>query len=385
MNLLISFSKKFNRDKPELMSDMECRSKPKTQYGNAAPMTLTSFHQSAPQLRGNREDLLGNTAAAANAAWGQMQKMNSLRSQMMSPDLDTDMEMSDDVNNGSVASLLARQSLLNGTNQTQQQSMDQLMAQRLLNEQAASMGRSLMGQDNTAAAQALLAQQQMQASMADRPFSARSKTTPFNMKFAQQQQAQTQHQQNSPFASPSLGSAAQANALRMHQERRASQPNPFLQNMNIGNLVGQHAGQGQRNPLLEQLELNNFAQSDHHNQLLQSMNIGQHNLSQLGGGQDNLAAKLEELRQRERDNLLRNANVSSLQELEALRILSQNGSAGQMQNRMMIQNELERIEQLRLLQASQRLAQERHAAENEARMALIEKLRNGGGSQSFGP
>lgn len=364
---------------------MECRSKPKTQYGNAAPMTLTSFHQSAPQLRGNREDLLGNTAAAANAAWGQMQKMNSLRSQMMSPDLDTDMEMSDDVNNGSVASLLARQSLLNGTNQTQQQSMDQLMAQRLLNEQAASMGRSLMGQDNTAAAQALLAQQQIQASMVDRPFSARSKTTPFNMKFAQQQQAQTQHQQNSPFANSSLGSAAQANALRMHQERRASQPNPFLQNMNIGSLVGQHAGQGQRNPLLEQLELNNFAQSDHHNQLLQSMNIGQPNLSQLGGGQDNLAAKLEELRQRERDNLLRNANVSSLQELEALRILSQNGSAGQMQNRMMIQNELERIEQLRLLQASQRLAQERHAAENEARMALIEKLRNGGGSQSFGP
>ena len=364
------------------MSDMECRSKPKTQYGNAAPMTLTSFHQSAPQLRGNREDLLGNTAAAANAAWGQMQKMTGLRSQMMSPDLDTDMEMSDDVNSGSVASLLARhnaQSLLNGTNQTQQQSMDQLMAQRLLNEQAASMGRSLMGQDNTAAAQALLAQQQMQASMADRPFSARSKTTPFNMKFAQQQQAQTQHQQNSLFGKASLGSAAQANALIMHQEQRASQPNPFLQNMNIGSLVGQHPGQGQRNPLLEQLELNNLAQ--------QSMNLGQHNLSQLnqGGGQDNLAAKLEELRRRERENLLRNANVSSLQELEALRILSQNGSAGQMQNRMMIQNELERIEQLRLLQASQRLAQERQAAENEARMALIEKLRNGSGSQSFGP
>lgn len=364
------------------MSDMECRSKPKTQYGNAAPMTLTSFHQSAPQLRGNREDLLGNTAAAANAAWGQMQKMNSLRSQMMSPDLDTDMEMSDNVNSGSVASLLARhnaQSFLNGTNQTQQQSMDQLMAQRLLNEQAASMGRSLMGQDNTAAAQALLAQQQIQASMADRPFSARSKTTPFNMKFAQQQQAQTQHHQNSPFGKTSLGSAAQANALRMHQERRASQPNPFLQNMNIGSLVGQHPGQGQRNPLLEQLELNNLAQ--------QSMNLGQHNLSQLnqGGGQDNLATKLEELRLRERENLLRNANVSSLQELEALRILSQNGSAGQMQNRMMIQNELERIEQLRFLQASQRLAQERHAADNEARMALIEKLRNGGGSQSFGP
>ena len=367
---------------------MECRSKPKTQYGNAAPMTLTSFHQSAPQLRGNREDLLGNSAAVANAAWGQMQRLNSLRSQMMSPDVDTDMDMSGDLNDSSIASLLARhnaQPLLNGTSQTQQ-SMDQLIAQRLLNEQAASMGRSLMGQDNTAAAQALLAQQQqIQASMADRPFSARSKTTPFNMKFAQQQQAQTQHQQNSPFANSSLGSAAQANALGMQQERRASQPNPFLQNMNIGSLVGQHQGQGQRNPLLEQLELNNLAQSDHHNQLLQSMNMGQHNLSQLGGGQDNLAAKLEELRQRERDNLLRNANVSSLQELEALRILSQNGSTGQMPNRMMIQNELERIEQLRLLQASQRLAQERHAAENEARMALIEKLRNGGSSQSFGP
>ena len=49
----VSFFQKFNRDEPNLMGEMECRSKPKTQYGNAAPMTLTSFHQSAPQLRGS--------------------------------------------------------------------------------------------------------------------------------------------------------------------------------------------------------------------------------------------------------------------------------------------------------------------------------------------
>lgn len=85
---------KFMRDRPDLITKMECRSKPKTQYGNAAPLTLRAFHQSAPQL-GESSKVGPKHATLPNASWDQVYRENTPRSSSEH----SDVSMNDNVGN----------------------------------------------------------------------------------------------------------------------------------------------------------------------------------------------------------------------------------------------------------------------------------------------
>lgn len=362
---------------------MECRSKPKTQYGNAAPMTLTSFHQgapqfhqSAPQLRGNARDAIFQSAVS-NAAWDQAQVFNppvtvSSNSDANMSNTDatmTDAVMEDSHNHaiGDMASAmpslyqqnnildsaraLSARALLNSS--STQTSVNQIMAeQMMLNQQAAAAGCNLMGNHSMSAGAILGQQQQVQAETA-RPFSARSKTTPFNMKFTKTEEARP----NSTFGdnvqstfSPS-GSVTEQHAM-----------NPFLQQFNFG-------GIGLSSPQIPSQQ----------------------------GSIHPFFAEIQALRLQEQQTLLRHPNIEALR---LLRLSEERKRLNeQVQNRMMLQNQIERlqihnqverrmqlqveVDRLRLLNESQLRTNENGAEhqniiQNDARRALIEKLAQNG-------
>ena len=217
------FVQKFLRDNPEAMSEMECRSKPKTQYGNAAPMTLNAFHQSAPQLSGHARDAALHSTIT-NAVWDQirgglnppMTSSGSINQPFGLNNVDTRIGIGDTMmtdhqnhlsdmdnqrrilenaqaalrkNHSPTASVqAAAQQLLNASN-SQSATALQLNRQQFLNQQAASMGHSLMTEGSSSnAAEGMFENQQVQASSADQAhaLSSRSKTMPFNMKYMEQ-------------------------------------------------------------------------------------------------------------------------------------------------------------------------------------------------------
>jgi len=371
------------------MGEMECRSKPKTQYGNAAPMTLTSFHQSAPQLRG-RSSAATFQNSLSNAAWDQGQVFNPPVSPFENSDAsmaDEDSSMADMTTEhgnqnhalGNVAThasamppLLetshALDNLFNGG--TTQASVDQMMAQQLiLNQHAAARGRNLMGNHTTASGVLLDRQQPSQVETETaRPFSARSKTTPFNMKFMET----TESQPNASFSNnaqapffPPAGSNAEPHAT-----------NPFLQQMNFNN------GFGLSNP----------------------------QLSPQQGLMNHSFAEIQALRLQEQQAMLRNPHIEALQLLrlseEQNRLngqrLNDQRLNDQVQNHVMfqrqleqlqMQNEVERrmqlqveVDRLTLLNESQRGGNASEADRQvEARRALIEKLARNRTRSSFGP
>jgi hypothetical protein len=367
------------------MSDMECRSKPKTQYGNAAPMTLTSFHQGSPQFHQSAPQLHGHARnatfqnTASNAAWGQAQDFNP----SVTVSMHSDTSMADDTNMADVAMedshnhaigsmgssmpalfqqsnilesarALSARALLN--NDSAQTSVDQIMAeQMMLNRQAATTRHDLIG--NHSMAGALLGQQQQTRAEAARPFSARSKTTPFNMKFMETEDSHQNHtysiNEQSTF-SPPVSDAEQ------HAR------NPFLQQFNFG-------GMGLSSPQVpsQQGSINPFL------------------------------AKVQALRLQEQQTMLRHPNIEALrllrlsEERERLneqfenRMILQNQIEriqiqNQIERRMQLQSEVDRLQQLNESQNHVRESGSEHQnrIQNDARRALIEKLSQN--SHSFG-
>lgn len=397
----VSFFQKFNRDEPNLMGEMECRSKPKTQYGNAAPMTLTSFHQSAPQLRGS------SSAASyqnnlSNAGWDQAQVFNPPGAAFENSEslADEDSSMADmtteqgnhnhvlgnAANRGSGMPALFEPSrglsnLFNGG--SAQASVDQIMAQQLLlNQHAAARGRNLMGNHTTAAGALRDRQQQSQAeSETARPFSARSKTTPFNMKFMET----TESSPNSSFSNN-----AQSQFFPSGSNAEPHATNPFLQQMNFngfGHSNSQSSPQQglmnhsfaelqalrlqeqqamMRNPHIEALQL--LRLTEERNRLNgQRMNDQRSNDQQFNG----------QFNGQQLNDQVQN-HVMFQRQLEQLQMQNE------VERRMQLQVEVDRLRQLNESQRGGNGNASEADRQIEARRALIEKLARNR-TQSFGP
>lgn len=383
---------KFIRDRPDLITEMECRSKPKTQYGNVAPMTLRAFHQSAPELGEGNKERNYNQNQFVNALWDQAWNGNEVTKRALgqSETSRTDPGSSGirgnnpihDQSSGNEFSSFstptptmdhrqrkimeaAKAAILR--DETLQNANIQALAQQILtNRQAASsMGYNLIGNASVNNASDVGQQQDIHALKDPRPFTARSKTTPSNMKFMEQPNV------NANFA------------------LQADNNMPSMQNNASGFFsTDSNPGYQQRNPFLEQM---NFGRSQFNFSNL-------HNVVDPSTGSiidPMVAAELQAIYlQQERGNV---GNVNLIPDLQTLRMLQLAGSrthsneevVGNMQlqnqiaallqsgmgDRMQLQNEVERLRQ----QVDRQL-QNQNASARE----FLEKLAQNN-EQFFGP
>ncbi len=427
---------------------MECRSKPKTQYGTAAPMTLNAFHQSAPQLSRNARDAAVFQNTISNAVWDQVRGINSQA--MAAGSMDTEMGNDDATMMGHQNSQLselesqqrilenARQALLtNASSQPspvtsaagQQFDVNNLSAvlqaqqrqQQLLNQQAASMGHSLIGGAGNPGV--LFANQQVQGAGPTQSLSNRSKTTPFNMKFMEQQRSQSA--QNSTFqlnqnqsllnmdrnilSQLVLSQQQQGQAQNLASNTPPRNSNMFLdevvsnngllgmqqaQNIasNMSNMLGvASAGQTQIEQSVAELQaLQRAEQAAHANQALSGNPL----LNGLNASTDNQALqllRLTEERSRMSDEVQTRMHLQN--EVERLQLQNHLGQQMGLQNNLGRQAQIQgEVNRLRLLnEVDRQLRAQNEAAtqarlQNEARLALIAKLAREGnnGSQPFG-
>jgi len=310
---------------------------------------------------------------------------------------------------------MAQQLLNNSPSNSMHHSQHQLMHNSshqgmLLNQQAASMGHSLMNNSQHGSSFG----QQAQAAERANSLSSRSKTTPYNMKFMEQpnfmDQSRPPSAPNSTFQLGNQNFSAMSNGRNMFPQTLNSHP--------------EHAQNTATNPT-NNMFLNQMNQSIP--SLLHSN--GGHELAQSASVDSGVAAEIQALRlQREHaqglspnsplmgggGNPIVDSTISSdIQTLRLLRLseerekvqhrmrLQEQVEHLQMQNevarRMRLQGDLDRqmqlqgeVDRLRLLNEVDRRMQMRNDVDhhlrmqNEARRLLIEKLARNG-SQSFGP
>lgn len=384
---------RFIRDRPDLITDLECRSKPKTQYGNAVPMTLHAFHQSAPELGGRNKEQSDSQSHLLNATWDRAWNGNeSTKRTLEQSDLHTMNRSSSSVTNhtnpthhqssGNEFSTLntpiatiddhqrnimevARAAILGG--QTFQNANIQTVTQQILanRQAAASMGYSLIGNGSGNTLSDLSQQQSFHDPKEPRTFTVRSKTTPSNMKFMGQSNA------NANFTSQAEN----------HMVNVRNDASGFFS-------TDSSLGYQQRNPFLEQMNLGRSPYNipNVHNNIDPST----------GSIIDPMvAAELQAMRMHQEYDSVRNANL--IPDLQMLRLLQLNGGrthlndefTGNLQfqnqignllqsgigDRIQLQNELDRLRQEIDLQLQN---------QNTSAREFLEKLAQNG-KQFFGP
>lgn len=343
---------------------MECRSKPKTQYGNAAPMTLRAFHQSAPELGESNKERSKSQNQLLNASWDQVWNgsettTRSLEQSETSTTIDNGSSTIDKSNSTHHHSSghefsglntpfpamdehqrklveVARDAILRG--ETLQNANFQSLAQQILanRQAAASMGYSLIGNSSVNAGLNVGQQQSIQTPKESRPFTARSKTTPSNMKFMEQPNANANFTLQTENHMVNMRNDA-SGIFSTDSSLGYQQRNPFLEQMNVG-----------RSPLFNAPNLHN-------------------NIDPSTGSIANpmIAVELEAMRMHQEQGLMRNLNL--IPDLQTLRLLQLAGSQAhlndevrgnmQLQNqisallqsgigdRMQLQNEVQRLRQ----------------------------------------
>ena len=428
---------------------MECRSKPKTQYGNAAPMTLNAFHQSAPQLSRNARDAAFQNTIS-NAVWEQVRGLNP--QVIASGNMDIDINNNEDVRMGDAVMVghqnhqlsgidnqqrvleNARAALLN--NATSQSPSVQSAAQRLLNannlpavlqqrqqllnQQAASMGHSLIA--GSANAGSLDGNQQVQDGGQAQSLSGRCNTTPFNMKFMEQPRPPSA--QNSTFQLGNLNQSALMNAglntfsqlisQQEHAQNVASNPpqrntNIFLEQVlssNTGVLGMQDAqnvvsnmmgvatpGNSQIDPSVAEFQALQQAQAQatqalSPNSLVNGMNPTSIDATMSPASQTLQLLRLSEERNRLTDEVRTRIRLQN--EVERMQLQNEVGRQLSLQNNLGRQAQLQdEVNHFRLLNEVDRQMRVQNEAtrqarlQNDARLALIAKLARDG-NQSFG-
>jgi hypothetical protein len=377
--------------------EMECRSKPKTQYGNAVPMTLNAFHQSAPELGASNKGIRNNQSHLSNASWDQVWNINQPRSfsehseasrtNMISSESDDSATYKPSstnhlsrVMNSSISEYndhfkileAARAAILRG--ESLSNTNIQTLAQQILSNRraAVSMGHSLIGSNSVNSGLSDDRQSSFHGLSENRPLTARSKTTPSNLKFMEQPN------DNSIIT-------AQSDNLMSTMRNESSTFVPMDSNL----------GYQQRNPFLEQINVGGHS----------TFNIPtvQNSIGLSSGSMIDplIAAELQAMQVHHDQNVLQNIKLTpDLQTLRLIQLLGgqtsfsddmagnillQNQMENRFQNevreRIRMQNEVERLRHLQQVQneVDRQLLQEH----SDAARAFLEKLARNG-TNSFG-